>query len=330
MGSQPDDMRSSRHLAVDAPRSTLALVELVDEELLESPDSEQPVLVLESRHAPASTAPMTNAPSRSVRRVLPAAAALLALAHGACGGSSKIDGSSSSGGAASTSASSSSSAVSSTSGGPFAGDAVTCAAPPAGSVPPACCPEEKLRPLPTTAASVLDLSDPTTIAQGTCGTYDGAQYPQTAVHLSLSPADYPMKIILPALAGADPACSTTCPDGFGEVPPTAFGIAIATGSTETGYLIGGNTGRLLAISVPPPWFFVSGGCGEACAWPCLTGYQEYGSARSCITIGHGDFGFATADPAAPSVEAVVELIDLAGEPAFTYAPGGCCLYGAPP
>ncbi|APR88419.1 hypothetical protein A7982_13768 [Minicystis rosea] len=133
-----------------------------------------------------------------------------------------------------------------------------------------------------------------------------------------------MKIILPALHGADATCLDWCGDGV-DTPSTTFGIAIST----PGSLYGSNGGRVLAISVPPPWFFVSGGCGEACAYSCLEGYQEFG-VRSCITLSHGSFGFATADPNAPSVEAVVELLDVEGGAAHEYAPGHCCVYAAAP
>jgi hypothetical protein len=190
-----------------------------------------------------------------------------------------------------------------------------------------CCPSDRLRAPPATAASVLDLSSLDGTVNGTCGTYDGP-VAQAILQLSRSPADYPMKIILPALQEADPASLEACPDDL-DMPHTAFGIAISTGEGEADDLIGGNSGRVLAVSVPPPWFFVSGGCGEACPYRCLAGYQEFG-VRSCITLSYGSFGFATADPNAPSVEAVVDLLDVEGVPAFEFAPSHCCIYGAAP
>ncbi|APR85154.1 Hypothetical protein A7982_10503 [Minicystis rosea] len=174
---------------------------------------------------------------------------------------------------------------------------------------------------------MLDLSNPDNIPIGTCNGFDLFQQdPPTAILLSHDPADYPMKIVLPALTAPDEACLEACPDN-GSGMRTTFGVAIGTRSKDGQYLIGSDTGRLLAISVPPPWSIVSGGCGESCAWPCLEGYQEYGP-RSCLTIGYGDFGFATNDPHAPSVEAVVELLDV-GDAAVGYAPNHCCLYQAP-
>ena len=235
-----------------------------------------------------------------------------------------------SGGAPGTTASSGSTSTGSTSTGqsepvPFAGDAPTCEITDDTTAPAVCCPADKLRALPALANSVLDLSDAASIGDGTCGNYFSVPGERRAVLLSQDPADYPMKIVLPALSGPAPACLETCPIDVAQPPYTAFGVAIATGAEDAGNLIGGNTGRVLAISVPPPWFFVSGGCGDACPWPCLEGYQEFG-VRSCYTMSYGDFGFATADPNAPSVEAVVELLDLSGQNAFDFAPGGCCLY----
>lgn len=208
---------------------------------------------------------------------------------------------------------------------PFGPGALTCDSPRDGALAAACCPAESLRPVPALAQTVLDLSDPASITAGTCSTYTSDQFPfRRAIPLPVAPEAYPLKMILPAVDARDPGCESLCPPGDDGVERTAFGIAITTGTPETGYLIGGNSGRVLAISVPPPWYFVSGGCGEACAWPCLEGYQEFG-VRSCISLAHGDFGFATRDPRAPSVEAVIELITVDG-PIAEYAPNGCCVF----
>ena len=181
----------------------------------------------------------------------------------------------------------------------------------------ACCSAANLRPLPATA-TVIDLSQPGTQTAGTCGTYFTKQFPfRVGYSLPSQAAAYPLRVRLPALTGPDPDCQVTC-ESFEANDVTAFGIAL-----QTDGLIGGDTGRLLAIYVPPPWYFVSGGCGEACPWPCLSGYQEFG-VRSCITLAHGDFGFATGDPTAPSVEAVIDLISAAKP--FELAPNDCCLF----
>jgi hypothetical protein len=175
-----------------------------------------------------------------------------------------------------------------------------------------CCLEPARRQPHTNAATVIDLRDAATIADATCGHYESG----FGYKLPVEPAAYPVKVILPAVTARDPACEVTCrTDG---VSGTAFGIGI---HTEPALL--GHNGYGMAIYVPPPWKFVSGGCGEACAWPCLEQYQEFG-VRSCVTIFYGSFGFATADANAPSVEAIIELIDM---PADTSSLGEsqCCL-----
>lgn len=171
-----------------------------------------------------------------------------------------------------------------------------------------CC--DAPRAAPTMVASVLDLSRPGMLDVGTCATYFGSS-PKRGVRLPTERAAYPLKVILPAPRGPEPGCGM-CPPGDS---PTAFGIAI-----EAQHVVG--PGHGLAVLVPPPWEFVSGGCGEACAWPCLSGYQEFGR-RSCIELAYGDFGFATADPIAPSVEALIEWIDA--EPG-QLGEANCCPY----
>lgn len=182
----------------------------------------------------------------------------------------------------------------------------------AGDVPGACCAGEA-RPVPTTARTVIDLSGAATIA-GRCAPYavDGR-----GLVLPADPAAYPVKLVLPAFTAPDPACATTCAGG--GVATTTFGVALELPDG----LIGGNSGRGLAVLAHAPWRFVSGGCGEACAWPCLDGYQEFGVA-ACVSIGYGDFGLATAAPSAPSTTALVELVahDLAQPP----TPRSCCPY----
>lgn len=195
---------------------------------------------------------------------------------------------------------------------------LVCEEPPPTNFPgldSLCCPEEYQRPQPGMMASVLDLSSPGTLNGGTCGAYLS---PQRSITLPASADAYPLRILLPALDGADPDCDALCND-LPDQPATVFGFSLKVPNG----LIGSDTGRTLAISVPPPWYFTSGGCGEACAWPCLGGYQEYG-VRSCVTLTHGDFGFATGDAQAPSVEAIVELwpslVEVVGRSCCPYPP----------
>lgn len=204
---------------------------------------------------------------------------------------------------------------------PFDPIALTCDDGREGKLRAECCATDSLRPIPDIARTILDLSNPEPLSAGTCAAYAENR---RGVVLPIVPEAYPLKVVLPAVEARDPGCETACPPAEDGLAGTAFGIAIETGSPEHGYLIGADTGRVLAISVPPPWYFVSGGCGEACAWPCLEGYQEFG-VRSCITLAHGDFGFATREVNVPSVEAVIELISI-DVPAWEYAPYGCCVF----
>jgi hypothetical protein len=181
-----------------------------------------------------------------------------------------------------------------------------------------CCVAGALRPLPASFASVVDLSDIASISIGTCGKYLFDETPhRRGYELPSDPAAYPLKLVLPAISGADPACEPVCNE---FEPYTAFGIALEVSSD----LIGFRAARGLAIFVPSPWKFVSGGCGEACPYPCLGGYQEFGI-RSCTTLFFGDFGVATESASAPSVEVVIELIDAPAQPG-AFGASSCCPY----
>lgn len=197
-----------------------------------------------------------------------------------------------------------------------------------------CC-DEVQRPLPTEFATVIDFSSIDAIPRGTCSDYVYDPNAPTKLFrgywLPTDPAAYPIKLILPALSGADPACEQVCPPYGG--PKTAFGIGLEGnhGLSNADAPVSApwsHSGPLLSVRVPAPWFFVSGGCGEACSWPCLNGYQEFGEPRTCATPSHaGGFGFATADPSAPSVEAIIELIDIdPAEDIYEKYPRSCCVY----
>ena len=240
-------------------------------------------------------------------------------ATGPAGGATSIGGAGGSGGSATAN-------PGGAGGVDFAGGGITCETlpPSLDARPNECCGPDALRPLPDKAFGVIDLSAVEPDSDGTCsGNIDGRE----AVLLPHATERYPLKVILPRAEGRDPGCEQLCTPEVAEFGPTTFGVGLSTRDPESGeILIGGNTGRLLAISVPPPWYFVSGGCGEACPWPCLESYQEFGI-HSCLSIAHGDFGFATADPQAPSVEAVIELIDAPGN-VFEFASDQCCLFSS--
>lgn len=164
-----------------------------------------------------------------------------------------------------------------------------------------CCPEPFSRTRPTDIRTTVDLSKIDYTADGTC--HQRLARGNTTFQLPSDVGAYPLKIVLPALSGGDPDCAAYCSGS----PATAFGIAVEVG----GLLSDREDKRTMAVSVPEPWKFVSGGCGEACPWSCLSGYQEYGGPQSCISIDYGGFGFATADPHAKSVEVTVEVYDVA-------------------
>lgn len=191
-------------------------------------------------------------------------------------------------------------------------------------------------PVPSEVATVLDLSAFGPGHPDTCGPFFELSLLE-GLRLPIDPAAYPMQVILPALDGADPGCEACWPgldvraQGlFGEEAVTAFGVALETYHADLGRsLIGGNSPYMLAVSVPPPWYVVSGGGGEAYPWPCISGYQEFGI-RSCITLPYGGFGFATVDPNAPSVSAILTLVETAeglnyADPEYA---GAGCIYRA--
>lgn len=135
---------------------------------------------------------------------------------------------------------------------------------------------------------------------GTCGRHDGG----AATTLPDDPAQYPIRVLLPAVEAADPACEVTC-NGNPEDPVTTFGIAL--GIEDNGHRL--RTAGLAPIIVAPsPWLVVSGGCGEACPHPCLGGYQEFGEPLACLGPTHANgFGFATAANDVLPLEAFVDL-----------------------
>lgn len=215
------------------------------------------------------------------------------------------------------------------------GAVITCDTSTTAEILRPSCADPSLRiPVPSEVATVLDLSAFAPGHPDTCGPYFERPL-EGGLLLPLEPAAYPIQIILPAVGGADPGCEACWPGStnplFGDAPVTAFGVALETHHPDRGRsLIGGDSRRMLAVSVPPPWYVVSGGGGEAYAWPCISGYQEFGI-RSCITLPYGAFGFATVVPDAPSVSAILTLVETADgldywEP--EYASAGCLYRGA--
>jgi hypothetical protein len=175
-----------------------------------------------------------------------------------------------------------------------------------------CCEERVPAPAPRTT---LDLRGHRAGDTGTCGDFPSDAWPYFhALELPGSPDAYPLRVLLPALTERDPSCRATC-DG----ESTAFGVALDLPDS----LGRADATLLTSIRVEPPWRVVSGGRGEASAWPCLDGYQEFGVA-SCLRVRYtAGFGFAIAEVPTSEVEAIIDI--AYGEPASP----ACCRFEAP-
>jgi hypothetical protein len=62
------------------------------------------------------------------------------------------------------------------------------------------------------------------------------------------------------------------------------------------------------VTVNEPWQVVSGGCGEACAHPCLSHYLEF-QPTPCLSSHAHAFGIATDQEDPPIAEVIVQLIE---------------------
>jgi hypothetical protein len=155
--------------------------------------------------------------------------------------------------------------------------------------------------------ALLDLSDPATIEVGTCGAYLFDDAPRRrGTQIPDDPNAYPLEIILPAVTQQDPACPQLCGEPIDDAfPPTLWGIAIEFENHGLGLR---NIGRGLRIEAPAPWYIVSGGCGEACPWPCLEGYQEFGEPLRVHERFYGALGFATGEIIGESRRAKLFLV----------------------
>lgn len=170
------------------------------------------------------------------------------------------------------------------------------------------CDDPTSRPLPE-FAYLIDLSGVDADSPATCGPafLEGAEAP-----MRIDPdAPFPQVLRLPALTGPDAECAALC-----DVEPTAFGLTVEYELPDPD-----PAERVLVVRVPPPWFLVIG--NEGSATPCLDGRPavlEYGKPLACGKTFSPYLGFATSDPAAPSVDVVVELLPS------ELASGPCCAY----
>lgn len=179
-------------------------------------------------------------------------------------------------------------------------DAELCAV--SESAEPACCIDTRVE-LPSVAASLLDLRSITSGAPGTCGDPVKRILPSAA-------SAYPLMVLLPAVATADPLCATAC---AGRGVDTTFGIVLSLPDSLSAVY----RPRVVA---PGPWRFVydhNSLAGDA----CLGGYQEFGE-RACVRPNYGgSIGFATSATATPVRAALIDL-----EPGANGAVETCCPY----
>lgn len=175
---------------------------------------------------------------------------------------------------------------------------------------PAC---EAQHPIAREARTVIDLRDPASVTRGRCddGTDVGAQFFH-AFELPTDPAAYPVIVRIGA-AGFDAPCAVCA---AAESPPaTTYGIGFrargcaafdANGACTDGGL-DTRLGLRPAVRVTEPWTVGAGGCGEACAWPCTGGYQEF-RRTTCLTAYTAAFGVATEAASPPDGEIYIDLI----------------------
>lgn len=104
------------------------------------------------------------------------------------------------------------------------------------------------------------------------------------------------------------------------VPATVVGRCDSTTSTMgLPYELWSGMGVTAVLAVNEPWTIVAGGCGEACAIPCLEGYQEF-QPTTCLGSYARQFGIATDVVDPPDAEL---LVDLADEIAVPCCPWQC-------
>jgi hypothetical protein len=194
-------------------------------------------------------------------------------------------------------------------------DVTLSCVPAAESALPACATRHAIE---RQANTVIDLRN---VRTGRCD--DGVAAGFTPFELPTELAAYPLLIRVSAAGFAGP-CSVCS----GTEPSTAFGVGFeirrcaidpVTGDcTDDG--LDPRSNLSITARVDGPWTLGAGGCGKACAWPCIGGYQEF--ARStCFASNSLELGVATDRADAPDAEIYVDLI-----PASV---AGCCPYTCP-
>jgi hypothetical protein len=157
-------------------------------------------------------------------------------------------------------------------------------------------------PLPDEVVTIIDLTDVDTVV-GRCdarseNTWDADNH----TVLPDDPAAYPLVVRVSAQGFAGPC--TQC-EINGQPPATTYGVAIALPQALW------NMTAVLAVN--EPWSIVAGGCGEACAIPCLEGYQEFAQ-TTCLGSYAREFGIATDVLNPPDAELLVDLAERIAVP----------------
>lgn len=164
-----------------------------------------------------------------------------------------------------------------------------------------CCEDMRVE-LPAVAAAALDLRGLTSGSAGTCSDPVKLRLPGEA-------SAYPLMVLLPEVAEADPSCAVAC---AARERDTLFGIVLELpGDLADDY-------RPVVVA-PPPWRYVYGHNSLATDM-CLAGYQEFGE-RACVRVSWGvSIGFATGSTT-PAGAALIAL-----QPGENGQSGTCCPY----
>lgn len=197
---------------------------------------------------------------------------------------------------------------------------------PAAEMPPfgAC---DALTPIATEVRTVIDLRDNGAGFAGRCDdtTDVGASF-FNAYPLPTDPAAYPLLVRLSARDFAGPCAF--CPDNVEDGLSTTYGVGFrvrrceafdADGNCTDGGL-DSRRNLVLAMRVNEPWRVGAGGCGEACAFPCADGNQEF-EPSTCASVYSTELGVHTTATNPPDAEVYVDLV------ANNYRP--CCPFACP-
>ncbi len=183
------------------------------------------------------------------------------------------------------------------------------------NVYPAC---EVTAELPSSVVTVIDATDPATV-KGRCDAEIEEGFFFEEEHHLVLPEDrdaYPvlLKVSADGFEGSCTYCQVLSNNPIFTTYGVGFSVPYAAWAEGEGR-------RFARLHVNDPWKIVSGGCGEACAHPCVhpsEGYLEF-IPTSCLASFGSGFGVATAAVNPPPANVIIELV-----PDETFMP--CCPY----